>query len=325
MKKVVCMLLFFVFMPAFIQCSVKEKTGPESITILLDWTPNTNHTGLYCADSLGYFEAEGIKVTILLAQEGGTSALVSSGRAPFGISYQEEVTYARSENLPVIAIAAIIQNNTSGFAAPMNRNIYTPRDFEGKRYGGWGSPVEEAMLGTLLMQYGGDISKVEMLTTGAADYISAVQKNMIDFAWIYYGWDGIAAELRDVPLSFFLLQDEDPRLNFYTPVIITTEKIIEERPDFVKKFLRAVTRGYHYAIQNPDEAALILLEAVPELDKDLVMASQRYLSPKYQDNAMKWGEMKAEVWENYTQWLLDNGLLEKMPETNNAFTNKFLP
>jgi len=309
---------------AFISCGGSRKQALEKITILLDWTPNTNHTGLYCAKNLGYFEEEGLEVDILLAQEGGTSALVSSGKAPFGVSYQEEVTYARSEKLPVVAIAAMVQHNTSGFAAPSDRGVKTPADFEGKRYGGWGSPVETALLKTLVSKHGGDFSKVEMLSSGAASFVAAVEKNMFDFAWIYYGWDGILAELREIPLTFFLLQDEDPRLDFYTPVIITSEKTISERPEFVKSFLKAVSRGYDYAIQNPDKAAEILLKEVPELDKELIFASQRYLSPRYQDDAPYWGYMKEAVWNNYMEWLIENDLLSEAIDIKQAYTIEFL-
>ncbi len=325
MKKCLSFLLAIFLLFSLSACAQQQEEKLEKITLLLDWTPNTNHTGLYCAQSLGYFEEEGLEVEIILAQEGGTSAMVSSGRAPFGVSYQEEVTYARSEGLPVVAVAAIIQHNTSGFAAPKDRQIKTPADFQGKRYGGWGSPVESAMLKTIIEQYEGDFNKVEMLTTGAADFLSAAQKDMIDFAWIYYGWDGVAAELRGVPLTFFLLQEEDYRLDFYTPVLITSEEKAQNDPSLVQRFLRAVSKGYEYAINNPDDAAEVLLKAVPELDRELIFASQRYLSPRYQDSAPQWGHMRAEVWENHTQWLIENDLLAQDIDISKAWTNEFLP
>ncbi len=324
MKKYISLLLVIVFILLWAQCSLPKKQL-EKITVLLDWTPNTNHTGLYCARSLGFFEEEDLEVDILLAQEGGTSALISSGKAPFGISYQEEIMHARTEKMPVVAIAAIVQHNTSGFAAPLDRGISTPADFEGKRYGGWGSPVETALLKTLMSHYHADFSKIEMLNIGAANFVSAVQKNMIDFAWIYYGWDGILAELRKVPIRFFLLQEEDHRLDFYTPVIISSEKIISQQPQLVRKFLRAVEKGYRYAIEHPEAAAKTLLDAIPELDADLIYASQTYLSPKYQDDAPYWGYMKEEVWDNYMQWLLENDLLENPIDIQQCYTVDFLP
>ena len=63
----------------------------EKITFVLDWTPNTNHTGLYVAESLGYFEDQGLEVEIVQPPEGGADALVASGRAQFGVSFQDSM------------------------------------------------------------------------------------------------------------------------------------------------------------------------------------------------------------------------------------------
>lgn len=109
------------------------------VKIALDWTPNTNHTGLYAAKELGYYAEEGLDVQIVQPGAAGSDTMVTSGEAQFGISAQEALTLARLQDVPLVSIAAIIQHNTSGFAAPKDRNIKTPKDFEGKTYGGWGS------------------------------------------------------------------------------------------------------------------------------------------------------------------------------------------
>ncbi|EPZ62385.1 NMT1/THI5 like family protein [[Clostridium] sordellii ATCC 9714] len=91
--------------------------------MVLDWTPNTNHTGLYVALEKGYFKDEGLNVEIVQPSEGGASTLVATGKADFGISYQEEVTFAKTSKdpLPIKAVATILQHNTSGFASPKEK------------------------------------------------------------------------------------------------------------------------------------------------------------------------------------------------------------
>src|SRR5690606_40062348 len=89
------------------------------------------------------------------------------------------------------------------------------------------------------------------------DFFTAVKRD-IDFSWIYYGWTGIEAELRNVPLDIIYLKDLDPVLDFYTPTLITNESMIQKDPETIKKFLRAVKKGYEYAIDHPEEAADIL-------------------------------------------------------------------
>lgn len=328
MKKV-CIIAIVVIMAFCMAACTSNDQGKEGqeqfekVTILLDWVPNTNHTGLYAAKELGYYTDEGLDVEILQVNEGGTSQLVAAEKAEFGISYQEEVTYARVEKIPVMAIAAIIQHNTSGFASPAEKEIKTPKDFEGKKYGGWGSDIEQAVLKALMDKYDADFSKLEIVTIGAADFFTSVTKD-VDFTWIYYGWDGVAAELKGMDLNFISLKDEEEALDFYTPVIITSEKMIAENPELVKRFMRATTKGYEYTIQHPEEAAEYLLEASPELDRDLVIASQKYLSKQFQAEAPRWGEMKEKVWENYTMWMYERGLIKEMIDASKAFTNEFL-
>lgn len=301
-----------------------DDQEPRKIKMVLDWTPNTNHTGLYVAQSKGYFKEQGLEVEIIQPGSGTSEALVASGEVPFGISVQENITQARSQGVPIVSIAAVIQHNTSGFAAPSVKNIKSPKDFEGKTYGGWGSPVEAAVMRSIMDSVGADFDKVKNVNIGNADFFTAVKRD-IDFAWIYYAWTGVEAELRNEPVAMIYVNEFSDQLDYYTPVIATNEQTIKEDPELVKSFMAAVSKGYEYAIENPEDAANILLQAVPDLDKDLVLASQKWLSPKYKDDAARWGEQKREVWEGYMNWMADNQLMESKIDVDQAFTNEYLP
>ncbi|MNC44790.1 NMT1/THI5 like protein [compost metagenome] len=171
---------------------------------------------------------------------------------------------------------------------------------------------------------GGDVKKVKLVNIGEADFFTAVKRD-IDFAWIFYAWTGIEAELRGEPVDMLYLKDYAPQLDYYTPVLTTSEKEIAEHPELVKAFLAATTKGYQYAIDKPEEAAAILSKAVPDLDPKLVLASQKWLSPKYKDDAARWGEQKTEVWQNYADWMYGLKLLDKPLDAASAFTNEYLP
>ena len=158
MKKWVITLMLAMAVVALAACQSKEepkkeeaaKDQLEKVTMVLDWTPNTNHTGLYVAQAQGFFEEQGLDVDIIQPGDAGADQLVASGKADFGISYQEGITLARTQGVPIVSIAAIIQHNTSGFAAPKEKGIASPKDFEGKTYGGWGSPIEKAVIETIM-------------------------------------------------------------------------------------------------------------------------------------------------------------------------------
>lgn len=306
------------------QVKEKDKKELEKVTVVLDWTPNTNHTGLYVARDKGYFEDEGLDVEIIMPGEAGADQLTASGKADFGVSYQESITQARVQGVPLVSIAAVIQHNTSGFASPVEKNIKSPKDFSGKTYGGWGSPVEKSVLDSLMKIENADVEKVSIVNMGDADFFTAVKRD-IDFAWIYYGWTGVEAELRGEKINMVYLTDYSEKLDYYTPVLATSEKMIASHPETVKAFVKAASKGYGYTIENPNEAAEILLKAAPDLDEELVQKSQEWLAPKYQDDAARWGEQKLDVWKNYADWMFENGLLDKELEHEKAFTNEFLP
>ncbi|MDD3521255.1 MAG: ABC transporter substrate-binding protein [Actinomycetota bacterium] len=305
----------------------EESAEPETrkITIVLDWVPNTNHTGIYVAKEKGYYKEAGLEAEIVQPTEGGSADLIAAEKGEFGISYQEQVTYARtaSPSLPVVSIAAIIPHNTSGFASMKKKNILTPKDFENKTYGGWGSPAEDAMLKGLMEKYDADFSKLNMVNIGASDFITSVQRD-VDFSWIYYGWDGIASEVKNFEINFMLLQDFDERLDFYTPVIIASEETLKNKKELVKKFLDATRKGYLFAIENPDEAAEALLKNAPELDREIVLRSQKYLSDKYMPESGKWGYMEENIWKNFSEWMFENELISQKLDYKKAYTNEFL-
>ena len=306
--------------------SASNKDQLEKVTMVLDWTPNTNHTGLYVALENGYYKDEGLDVEIVQPSDGDAATLVATGKADFGISYQEEVTYAKTSEdpLPIKAVATIIQHNTSGFASPVEKNINTVKDFEGKIYGGWGSPSEDAIFPAVMEKNNADLSKLKIVDMGTDDFLTATSKN-IDFAWIFEGWDGIEAKRKGVDLNFMPIKDLDERLDYYTPLIISNEKFLNQNPDLVKKFLKATTKGYEYAIENPTESAKILVKYAPEIEEDLAIKSQEYLAKKYKDDADRWGEMKDSIWNNYTDFLREYNLIDKDMEAKDAYTNEFLP
>jgi ABC-type nitrate/sulfonate/bicarbonate transport system substrate-binding protein len=327
MFKKILLVTLVMFILTVTGCSGGGGTGtnqPQDVTLMLDWVPNTNHTGLYVALDKGWYKEEGLNVKIVQPNEGGTTQLVATGKAQFGVSHQEEVTQARASGVPVVSVATVIQHNTSGFASKKGSGITRPREMEGKRYGGWGSPTEEAVLKAGIEGDGGDFSRVKIFNTGTSDFLTSIERD-VDFKWIFYGWDGINAEQKGIALDYLELRKFDSALDYYTPVLITGEQLIKDNPGLVEKFMRASARGYEFAIKNPDEAAGILYKNAPELDAKFLLASQKYLSPRYQDDAERWGVQKKELWDNYAKWMYERKLLIKLIDVDKAFTNEFLP
>ena len=297
----------------------------EDVTMILDYVPNTNHTGLYVALHNGYFSEEGLNVNIIEPTEGATATLVAVGRGDFGISYQEEVTMAvaSEDPLPIRAVDAVIQHNTSGFATAKSKNIASPKDFEGKTYSSWGGPGEAATIHAVMDSVGADFDKLDIVISDGSGF-AALERN-IDIMWFYEAWDNVKCQLAGFPITYMELRQFDERLDYYTPVIITSESMVEKNPESVRKFLAAAAKGYEYAISNPEESAKILQQYAPDYDLDMLTISQQYLSPKYAEDAPRWGEMKDEVWNGYTDLLVEYGVLPEAIPAARLYTNEFLP
>ena len=310
-------------LPVLAACGEAEPEA-AGVTLMLEWSPNTNHTGLYVAKAKGYFAEEKLNVHIIEPGTVGVDKSVASGAADFGVSHQESVTLGRARDVPVVSIAAIIQHNTSGFAAPADRNIRRPQDFEGKKYGAFGMEIERQVLMALMECDGGDFSKIEFVDIGATDPFVAWERGDVDFVWIFEAWQGIEAQLRGVDLYVLRLNELGCVPDYYTPVIITSEGMIAERRGLVQRFVRAISRGYRFAIDQPQAAAEILIGEAEGVNAELVRASQPWLSERYAQDAGRWGEQKREVWAAYAEWLLEHGLLERAIDPDQAFDNSFI-
>ncbi len=324
-KKIITILMILVMVLAITAC----KSTDAAITLVLDWTPNTNHTGIYVALAKGYFEDAGLKVEVVQPPEDGAEVLVASGKAQFGVSFQDYIAPALigEEPLPITAVAAILQHNTSGIISRKGEGMDTPKGLEGKKYATWDLPVEKATLQEVMNADGGDFSKVQLIPSTVTDEVSALNAKTVDAIWVYYAWAGIACQVAELETDFFAFADIDPVFDFYSPVIISNNRYLEEHPQEAKAFLAALSKGYQDAMKNPKEAADILMEAAPELksNADLVYASQEYLAKEYQAESPRWGEMDKERWAAFFTWLNDHKLLEGTLEPESGFTNDYLP
>ena len=324
MKKKIC-LSALLFMTILLS-GCGQKNDAETIRFILDWTPNTNHTGLYVAQEKGWFAEEGLTVEIMQPPEDGALVLLGAGQAEFAMDFQESLgpAIARTEDaLPVQAVAAVINHNTSGILSLAQTEISSPKDLCGKRFATWGSPLVDAVMRRVVETDGGVFEDVNMVPNAATDAISALQTD-IDAIWVYYAWDGIAAEVHGVETGYLDFGSLDSVLDFYTPVIVVNTAYAEAHPETVKKFLRAASRGYAFAAEQPEQAADILIKYAPELDPELVKRSQDWLATRYQGDAPRWGEMDTGRWSAFYEWMYEQELLETDIRAG-GFTNEYLP
>ena len=258
--------------------SGKTQSGLTKVTFALDWTPNTNHTGLYVAQEKGYYKDAGLEVEILQAPENGADPLVAAGDAQFGVSFQDTMaSYVSGDAaMPVTAIAAIIQHNTSGIISMKDKGITSPAKMMDHTYATWEMPIEQGVIQRCVEADGGDYSRVQMVPSTVTDEVTALSTNQVDSIWIYWAWAGEKCKLAGLDTNYFAFADIDPVFDFYTPVIIANNDFIKSDPDTVKAFMDATRAGYEDCIKDPDGTSM-------------------------------WGQMDQQRWDDFFSWVSDQG------------------
>src|SRR5690554_5742508 len=175
-------------------CSGPAEAEPQAltpITVVLDWTPNTNHNGLYVALENGWYEDAGLDVRVLEPGEASGLQLVATGQADFAYSVAEGLLPARAAGADVVSVATVIEHNTSSLLSLADDGITRPRDLEGMRYGSYGSDLETAIIDALVECDGGDPSLVEHAPLVSDDFRIGLSEDQFDAAWVFDAWDTI--------------------------------------------------------------------------------------------------------------------------------------
>ena len=304
------------------------------VTVALDWTPNTNHIGLFVAEAKGFYEEAGVAVEILPYTDTSAATLVANNIADFGILGSISLLTQRTAGADLVATYALVQTETGRLVFKAERDdIQRPSDLDGEIYAGFGSGWEAALIGTIIRHDGGK-GEFETVTLGTSAY-EALANGAVDFTLEVYTWEGVKAELDGPAQRAFRYADygvPDQHTNF----LGTTSAYLAEHPDTAEAFLSASRRGYAFAVEHPDEAADILGAANSEalLDRDFVRASlQALIDGHYlqaEDGTI--GTIDPAKMEAMGDFLFDAGLLKdgdgvavrEKPDFSAYYSNDYL-
>ncbi|KAK9909173.1 hypothetical protein WJX75_008243 [Coccomyxa subellipsoidea] len=234
--------------------------------------------------------------------------LVRGGKATFGITPSETVLSSLTRNSPLKAIATLLEDDTSAIVTLKSSGLDRPSKLDGKIYASYAARYEGRIVQEIIRADNGEGNFTEA-TPAVMGIWDTLLKAKADATWIFTGWEGIDAQIKGVELNVFKLADYGIPYG-YTPVLVALPETLREKPEVVRAFLRATSRGFQYAAEHPAEAAQYLLAATPEgMDKKLAVASQAVVSKHYLDAAGRWGHMRADRWDKFLDWLGEKGLL----------------
>lgn len=295
------------------------------VSIALDWYPWGNHTGLYLAQENGYFDEEGLNVSIYVPGDPSTGLqLVATGRDTFTISYQTDVMLARGAGLEVVSVAALVQHPLNSIMTLESSGIERPSQLAGRSIGVAGVASDEPLLRSMLEADGLTLDDVEMVTVGF-DLMPALLGGTVDAViGAYWVHESILAEQQGESVNVIRIEDWGVP-DHYELLIVTGESTISDNPDVVERFVRALTRGYAAADADRENAIDVLVAAEPETDRDLELEGIKLLAPLWTDDGMvPFGTQTTERWSSYAEWLRENNILTTDVDIEDAFTNRFV-
>lgn len=289
------------------------------LTLALDWTPNVNHAGLYLAHINGYYQEAGLEVEFI------STDIDNYTRKPIERLAEKEVDFAmgpsehlityrklKKPNIPVVAVAAIMQKETSAFVTLASSGIDRPAKLDHKTYAGYKTVLETNLITEMIRNDGGE-GKITLITPPRLSVFEGFLQGEADTCWVFMPWEGVIAEHSGVALNAFYLNDYDIPYG-YSPLIMTHEEVLAHKEEAIQKFLQVTAQGYQEAFQHPERTAKVLTQNIDHanfVDEEFIRKTMQAIAPSLLDTEGRWGSMQRHKWESYTHWLIEHEMLQR--------------
>jgi ABC-type nitrate/sulfonate/bicarbonate transport system substrate-binding protein len=298
-----------------------EDRPDEAATLLLDFTPNAVHAGLYLAVERGYDDAEGVALAVR-KPSASTDALrlLQGGRADLAILDIHDLGLARQAGRDLVGVMAVVQQPLAAVLA--RPGIRSPRELEGRRVGVTGLPSDEAVLRSVVAGAGGDPAAVRQTTIGF-EAVRALLAGRVAAATAFWNVEGVALRRRRPGFREFRVDDFGAPA--YPELVLTvTRATLEDRPAVVRAAIRALQRGYGEAQSDPASAVSAMLEREPGLDRASLAAQLDAVAPAFTAGARAYGELRPAVLRAWARWDRRFGILEAPIDVGEAFALNLL-
>jgi putative hydroxymethylpyrimidine transport system substrate-binding protein len=290
-----------------------EPGAPVGATLVLDFTPNAVHSGIYAAKQQGYYRDEGVDLTVRQPGESTDAPkLLEAGRADFAILDIHDLGIARERGLDLVGVMPLVQRPLAAVIARKASGVKRPRELEGHTVGVTGLPSDEAVVDSEVRADGGNPAKVKRVTIGF-NAIGSLAAGKVDAATGFWNAEGVALQQQGVPIRIFKV-DEYGAPPYPELILTTTRKTLDHDPDLVSSMVGATRRGYEFTVDNPEQGLADLLAEVPSLDQADQKAQLQVLLPDLHPLPFD-----TAVLHEWAAWDLKHGLLERLLDVEAAF------
>ncbi|MBO8127310.1 MAG: ABC transporter substrate-binding protein [Firmicutes bacterium] len=302
--------------------------NPEKVHLVMGYIPNVQFAPWYVALEKGFFQENGLELTMDYGKVNDVMRLLAAGEVDFAIAGGDEVIMARSQGIPVTYLAALYARFPAAIISLSETGITTPADLKGKSIGLPGFyGTNYIAIKAVLASAGLDETQVVLRPIGYTQVPSLTQGKV----------DAVVGFANNEPIQLRQLGQEitvipaDDYFDLVGHGVVAGEKIIKENPELVRKFVDATIKGMRYALDHPEETFEICKKYIPELDKTNETAQYKVLleSMKLWQNELTrekgLGYSDPAFWTESQQLMKDWGLIEKTVPASEVMTNEFLP
>lgn len=309
----------------------KEDTTPsrasaQSLTLMLDWFPNADHVGIYQALAEGDFTNAGLNVHVEVPSNPASPLqLLAAGKVDAAISYEPELLLARNRNLPLVSVAAIVQEPLTSIVSLGSQHIKRPAQLRGKTVGDAGIPYQHAYLETILAHAKVPPASVKEVNVGDNLVPAMLSKRVNATLGAYWNVEAIQlAQMGKHPNVIRMNQVGVP--TYDELVLVVRRSTLQNQPDLIRRLVQAIARGYQAVRSDPAAAVSNLVQANPSLDRKAQNAEVRATLPAFfpRDPSKPWGYQDPVQWNTYGRWMLANHLISNPGAVANASTNEEL-
>jgi putative hydroxymethylpyrimidine transport system substrate-binding protein len=332
MKRTLTVMAALIASLALAACGEKKETitpaasNAQPLNLMLDWFPNADHVGIYQGLADSDFANSGIDLHIEVPSNPASPLqLLAAGKVDAAISYEPELLLARNRNLPLVSVAAIVQEPLTSIVSLGSKHIKSPAQLRGKTVGDAGIPYQHAYLQTILNHAGVPAQSVKEVNVGS-NLVPAMLSKRVDATLGAY-WNYEAIQLAQMGKHPNVIRMDQVGVPTYDELVLVVRRsTLANRPDLIRRLVQAMARGYEATRNDPTAAVANLVRANPSLDSKFqtaaVKASLSAFFPS--DPSKPWGYQNPVQWNSYGQWMLANHLISSPAAVAGASTNEEL-
>jgi putative hydroxymethylpyrimidine transport system substrate-binding protein len=315
MRRAVALLAAVLLLAGVVGCGGggAEPGVPKGATLVLDFTPNAVHSGIYAALAEGFYEEAGIDLHVQVPGESTDAPkLLAAGRTQFAILDITDLGIADERGLRLVGLMPLVQRPLAAVLARRDGPVKRPRDLDGHTVGVTGLPSDTAVVESEVSGDGGDPREVDEVTIGF-DAVTSLAAGKVDAATGFWNDEAVEARRKGIPLRVFKV-DEYGAPRYPELVLTTTRKEMENEPALVREMVKATRKGYRFATEQPQKAVTDLLAANPTLERPDVAAQLQVLLP-----ALAPKPFDPAVLKEWSTWASSHGLLPNPISPASAF------